>query len=195
VRRRPTLWWSATAALALATWSVVAGAVGDVEAGAARYGNPRAVLVATGPVGAGEVVDEDNTDVRPMPAALVPPGAAGPDDLGSRTTHPVHTGEVVHVGRLAPGGLSPIAALLPAGTRGLAIPGGAGGLALEVGDVVDVLATVEGLDEAAPTRTVAAGAVVVHVADEAVTVAVPVEQAPKVAYAVAAGIVTLALAG
>ncbi len=76
------------------------------------------------------------------------------------------------------------------------MPTDVAGLTLQVGDVVDVLATVDALDTgAAPTVLVAPASAVVHVAEATVTVAVTVEQAPKVAYAVAAGIVSLALVG
>jgi Flp pilus assembly protein CpaB len=112
---------------------------------------------------------------------------------------PLFPGEVVHGDRLAPAGLSAVAALVPAGTRGVAVPSSADTLRLEAGDVVDVLATVvAGTSDdpaGAPTVTVSAGAVVVAVDEGAVTVAVPVEETPQVAYAAVTGIVTLVLVG
>jgi hypothetical protein len=68
---------------------------------------------------------------------------------------------------------------------------------LEVGDRVDVLATFDpGVSgDGEPTFAVATGAVVVHVGDDAVTVAVRQAAAPRVAYALAAGTVTLVLSG
>jgi hypothetical protein len=58
-----------------------------------------------------------------------------------------------------------------------------------------VLVTIEpGLSGASvPTVTVARGALVVDVADDAVTVAVPASDAPRVAFAVGQGVVALAL--
>ncbi len=196
LRRRPVLWWAATVALALATAGVVGGSLARVETAAARFGDERSVLVATSPVEPGELVDRGNAELRSLPAAVIAPGAVGAEQLGARATHPIHVGEVVHERRLAPAGHSPVTALLPAGTRGVAVPTDVAGLTLQVGDVVDVLATVDTLDAgSSPTVQVAPAAAVVDVAEAAVTVAVPVEQAPKVAYAVAAGIVSLTLVG
>ncbi len=63
------------------------------------------------------------------------------------------------------------------------------------GDRVDVLATFDSTEgETEPTFPVAMGALVVDVAEEAVTVAVTPEEAPRVAFATARGTVTLALA-
>lgn len=194
LRRRPVAWWSVTLLLALTTATVISRAVADAEAGAARYGRTRQVLVATTTITAGAVVGEGNAEVQTLPDALVPPGAAGAGDLGARATSRIHPGEVVHGRRLAPDGLSAVTALLPAGTRGIAVPSGSGALPLEIGDVVDVLATIESHEGGAPpTVTVAAGAIVVDVGEAAITLAVAVEQAPKVAYALTAGLVTLAL--
>jgi Flp pilus assembly protein CpaB len=109
----------------------------------------------------------------------------------------VHEGEVVLRARLAPAGTSPLAAALPPGTRGVAVPVDAAALPVAPGDVVDVLATfdpdlAEGHD---PTVAVAREAVVVDVEEEAVVVAVTPSQAPRVAFAVAAGAVALAVLG
>ena len=109
----------------------------------------------------------------------------------------VHEGEVVLDARLAPAGSSPLAAALPAGTRGVAVPVDAAALPVEPGDVVDVLATfdpdlAEGGD---PSVAVARDAVVVHADEDAVVVAVTPGQAPRVAFAVATGAVALAVVG
>lgn len=194
LRRRTGLWWAATLILAVATAAVVAGAVNRAEAAAARYGTTRPALVATVTIAAGEAVNERNTEVRAVPVALLPPGAVTVDGLGARASATIHEGEVVHGSRLAPAGLSATTAQLPAGSRGLAVPVGAGALPVEVGDVVDVLATSDALDPSgAPTVTVAPAALVVAVGDTAVTVAVTPEQAPRVAYAISTGLVALAL--
>jgi hypothetical protein len=78
----------------------------------------------------------------------------------------------------------------------VAVPTGSG-LPLEVGDRVDVLATFDAGTTGAgePTFAVARRAVVVHVGEDAVTVAVTTSAAPRVAYALAAGAVTLVLSG
>jgi Flp pilus assembly protein CpaB len=95
--------------------------------------------------------------------------------------------------------------------RALAVPSGGdgrGGLALERGHRVDVLATfdtgvpepvavatTEADDGQAPTFPVAAGALVLDVGTESVTIAVRPREAPRVAFALARGTVTLALTG
>lgn len=194
--RRPVVWWVATLLLAALTAQVVTGALGRAEAGAARYGSTTAVLVTTRFVEAGEVLGPDAAAVRDVPDGFVPRGAAGADALGRRVTEDLHEGEVVHAERVAPGGLSAVVALLPPGTRGIAVPTDAGALPLVVGDLVDVLATMADESSAAggpPAATIAPGAVVVDVQEAAVTVAVPEDDAARVAYAVATGIVALAL--
>ena len=94
------------------------------------------------------------------------------------------------------------AALLPPGTRALAVPDGPGTPPLRVGDTVDVLATYDPfLFDPASGRpvpagdTVVAGALVIDVSEGAITVAVDPDDAPAVAFALAQGAVTLALAG
>jgi Flp pilus assembly protein CpaB len=133
--------------------------------------------------------------VRRLPAGLVPPGAEEAQPDGAVVTDTVHEGEVVLAARLAPAGTSPLAAALPPGTRGVSVPVDARALPVEHGDVVDVLATFDpdlagGSD---PTVAVARGAVVIDVAEEAVVVAVTPGQAPRVAFASAAGAVALAV--
>ncbi|MDP8992888.1 MAG: RcpC/CpaB family pilus assembly protein, partial [Actinomycetota bacterium] len=107
---------------------------------------------------------------------------------------PVVAEEVLLEAKLAPWGVQGIAALVPPGRRALAVPAGKGGLALRRGQRVDVLATFDVTDgRSEPTFPVASAALVVDVGEEAVTVAVGPEEAPRVAFAVARGTVTLAL--
>jgi hypothetical protein len=79
----------------------------------------------------------------------------------------------------------------------VAVPLDPGSLPVEPGDVVDVLGTFDPqlADGAEPTVAVARSALVVDVAGEAVVVAVTPEQAPRVAFAVHAGAVALAVVG
>jgi hypothetical protein len=95
----------------------------------------------------------------------------------------IGAGEIVHEHRLAPAGLSPVAALLPPGTRGVAVPLGLAPLPVEVGDRVDVHGA---------TR-LASDALVIAVHEEAVTVAVDAADAARVAYEASNGTVTLVL--
>jgi Flp pilus assembly protein CpaB len=197
LRRRPSAYWLVAGALALMTALVILRAVGRAEAGAARLGGLRPVAVARVTLPVGATVGPGDTEVRRLPAALVPPGAVDTMPEGSLVAATVHEGEVVLDARLAPAGTSPLAAALPAGTRGVAVPVDAAALPVESGDVVDVLATFDpGLAEGAdPTVAVAREAVVVHADEDAVVVAVTPGQAPRVAFAVATGAVALAVVG
>jgi Flp pilus assembly protein CpaB len=192
--RRPLPFWLLAAALGLATALVVGRLVAAAEAERDRWGDVRPTLVATADVAGGEHL-AGHAAVRLLPAGLVPPGALRRLPAGAVAAVDVHEGEAVLADRLVGRGSSAVAARLPAGTRGVAVPTGSG-LPLEVGDHVDVLATFDGtVADGEPTFAVARRAVVVHVGEDAVTVAVTEAAAPKVAYALAAGTVTLVLSG
>jgi pilus assembly protein CpaB len=206
VRRSPAAWWLAAAAVALAA-TVRVGAIDDeAEAARAAWGETAAVVVATRDLRPGDVVGP--ADVAPVawPRAVVPPGAVAEAPLGATVTAVVLAGEALVSARLAPDGLSEVAALLPPGWRAVAIAAAGGGFGgdlppLAVGDRVDVLAGVEAFDVVdgstgpAPAAVVAEGALVLDVGDAAVTVGVPAEVAPDVAFATSRGAVTLALVG
>jgi Flp pilus assembly protein CpaB len=195
-RPRAVPWWSAAAVVAIASGVTVARVVTEAEQARGRWGELRPAVVVLADADAGSVLGPDDVEVRHLPAALVPGGALDRPPQRAVTSAAVHAGEVLLAGRLAPAGASAVAALLPPGSRGVAVPGRSG-LPLEVGDRVDVLATFDaGLgNEAEPTFAAARRAVVVHVGDDAVSVAVPEQSAARVAYAVAAGTVTLTLSG
>jgi Flp pilus assembly protein CpaB len=194
--RSPLAYWTAVVALAAFTAVTVAGQAGEAGARAARYGRLRPVVTAARAVEVGTVLRPSDVTVTSMPAAFVPEGAlaAAGTAVGRTVVVPLFRGAVVVAGNLAPDGLAGVAALLPAGTRAIAVPSGPSSVALRRGDRVDVLATFDpppqGQD---PTFAVAEAAPVVDVGAEAVAVAVPAEEAARVAYAVAAGTVTLAL--
>lgn len=141
------------------------------------------VAVVARPVPAGTTLAAD--DVRParLPAGAVPDAEPEADPVGRTARVDLVPGEVVLASRLGPRGL---AALLPAGSRALAVPRAAGTPPLEPGQRVDLLAGGDVVVEAAS---------VLAVDDSGTTVAVPTSAAPDVAEAVAAGAVTLALAG
>lgn len=126
---------------------------------------------------------------RPRPGRLtlrvVPDAGVATVDL--------QAGEIVVAGRLAGAGTSPTAAGLPPRHRGIAVPND-GGLPLTRGDLVDVLATFES-DGGPPTFAVARAARVLAAEAEVVTLAVSLDEAPRVAYALAAGRITLTLVG
>jgi Flp pilus assembly protein CpaB len=107
-------------------------------------------------------------------------------------------GEPVLERRLGRAGDGPIAALLPDGGRGVAVPVDETSLPLRRGDQVDVVAAVaSGVGAGSPagsgTRIVARGARVADVGQRAVVVAVGQAELPAVAQALVDGGVVLAL--
>jgi Flp pilus assembly protein CpaB len=199
--RRPAPFWLASACLAALSALVAAGslqaAVGDRE----RYGRPVTVVVATQGLAPGDRLVPDTAELRPVPSSLVPEGALTDEPAGQVVTATVPAGEVVVAQRVGAAALSPTAARLPPGTRGLAVPLGTGALPLHPGDRVDVVATLDDgpLHAGTPATTVvppvATGATVVAVDETAATVAVTAEEAAGVARAVHGGAVTLLLVG
>jgi len=185
--RRPIPWWVAAVLLAAVTTVTVGRVTGEAAAERARWGHERPVVVALADHDPGDAL---RAEVRLLPAAVVPDGAL--DELPARATAvtALAAGEVVVARRIAPEGLSLVAARLPSETRGVAVPHGIAPLPVEVGDRADVLASFE-----TETITVATGALVVDVGEDAVTIAVDEDDAAGVAYAVTAGVVTLALSG
>ena len=194
--RSPLAYWVAVIALACFTAFAVAGQVDKAGAQAARYGRLRPVVTAARAVEVGAVLAPADVAVRAMPAAFLPEGALSVTGtaVGRTVVAPLFPGVPVVAGNLAPEGLAGLAALLPPGSRAVAVPAGGDSVALRRGDRVDVLATFDpppaGED---PTFPVAEAALVVDVGPEAVAVAVAPDEALRVAYAVAAGVVTLAL--
>jgi Flp pilus assembly protein CpaB len=183
-------------AVALVTALLIGRLATDAAAARDRWGERRPALVVVHDIGAGERVGRDDTEVRPLPIALVPRSALTSVPDGAVALTDLRAGEVLLPTRLSGPGRSLVAARLPRGTRGVAIPTGTG-LPVTLGDHVDVLATFDAAaaGDGAPTFAVAEDALVVHVDREAVTIAVVAGIAPRVAYALAAGSVTLVLSG
>lgn len=208
LRRHPLPFWCLALALALVTALTVTRLLAQAADRAARLGGLRDAPVATRAVDAGQVLSSRDVAVRRLPAALLPSAPLASSPAGHVVIVPLAPGEVVLEAKLAPWGVRGVAALVPPGMRALAVPVDHGGLALRRGDRVDVLATFDttgddgggagaggeagGVD---PTFAVSSGALVVDVADGAVTVAVAPDDAPRAAFAIARGTVTLALAG
>lgn len=178
--RRPAPFWIAAAALTALTVATVARVTGAAAAERDRWGERIEVVVATADLEPGDVL---RGQVQLVPAALVPAGARTAPPDGEVVAAWIGAGEIVLERRLAPAGVSAVAALLPPGTRGVAVPIGLAPLPVEVGDRVDVHGS---------TR-LAADALVVAVAEEAITVAVDDGDAALVAYEAANGTVTLVL--
>lgn len=193
--RQPIPFWIAAVVLTALTATTVGHLTGAAAAERDRWGERRGAVVALHDLEPGAAIGAGDTEVRLLPAGLLPRGAATTPVTGMVVAAFVGKGEVVLTRRLAPAGLSAIAALLPPGSRGVAVPQGPAPLPVEVGDRVDVLATFDPSTTDQPTFAVATGAVVIAVSDDAVTVAVDEAEAAKVAFAVTSAAVTLVLTG
>lgn len=191
--RSPFAFWLVAALLALVTASVVSGAIGRAESMAARYGPLTPVVVAARPVERGAALAGADLTVREVPAGFLPEGVFRTVDevRGRAPVVPLLAGEPVLRGRLAPDGLSGVAALLPPGRRAMAVPTGGASPPLRKGDAVDVLATFDG----APAVAVAADATVLDVGTESATISVTPDEARAVAYALSQGGVTVVISG
>lgn len=198
--RSPLVYWAVVAVLALLTGTVAARVAGHAGALASQYGPLRPVVVATRAIEPGTVVSGRDITIRQLPASALPGDAVGStgEAEGRVVVAPVFPGVPMVAGQLAPDGRRGLTALLPPGSRAVAVPNGRPSLTLVRGDAVDVLATFDDLaDEAEgtpPTFRVASNALVVDVGDESAAVAVSPEEAARVAFALASGVVTLALA-
>jgi Flp pilus assembly protein CpaB len=156
------------------------------------------VRVAVRDLEVGHVLRSTDTRAVVVPAAAAPPGARRDAAVGRVVRSVVLAGEVLGDRRLSETGLTGVAALLPPGTRAVAVPVEPGSAPpLEVGQLVDVIAVVasEGSSKDAPGFVLAPRALVVQVGEQAVSVAVDPDLAPRVAVALAAGAVSLALVG
>jgi Flp pilus assembly protein CpaB len=193
---------AAVLGLAIVTGLVVIWLVSSAETARQRWGRARPVAIATRDLAPGDVVDGSSVEVRRLPEAAVSPGALAEPPSGSVVRQPVAAGEPLVAERLAPHGLTGVAALVPTGQRAVAIPiGPLAAPPLTVGDVVDVLAVVVVAEEQKgptadrPSFPLVEAALVVDVGEQSISVAVPEADAPRVAWVLANGSVVLALAG
>ena len=202
---RPLVRRVAVGLLAAATGLVVTSLVASAEAARDRWGRTRPVVVATRDLSPGDTIEVSDVEVRTLPEAAAGSAALREAPTGAVVSQPVVAGEALVGQRLAPDGLSGVAALVPAGQRAVAVPlGPMGAPPLAIGDLVDVLAVVPvaadgvadaGADTGEPAFPLAEDAMVVDVGEQSVSVAVPDVDAPRLAWTLTNGSVVLALAG
>ena len=191
--------------LAVATGLVVTSLVASAEAARDRWGRTRPVVVATRDLSPGDTIEVSDVEVRTLPEAASGSAALREAPTGAVVSQPVVAGEALVGQRLAPDGLSGVAALVPAGQRAVAVPlGPMGAPPLSIGDLVDVLAVVPvaadgladgGTNSGEPAFPLVEEARVVDVGEQSVSVAVPDVDAPRLAWTLTNGSVVLALAG
>lgn len=196
VLRPPPRRLVAVVLLALVVGIVVHRAVATAAARAQALGRMTTVAVAATDLDAGATIEAGDVDLVERPAAHLPADAVADDPTGSSLRSAMTSGEIVVSHRLAGEGRSGPAALVPEGWRAIAIPVVDAPVPATPGDLVDVIASFDPSSTVRdPSLVIAADAVVVDVAGDAVTVAVTRARVTEVAFALANGIVTLALVG
>lgn len=194
VALRPVLRWSAVLALAGAAGLTTASVTGRVARERASWGASQPTLVARVAIAAGEAIDEHNTSLVVLPAALVGTDALASRPLGEVAAVRLAAGEVVRRDRLGRSNRSAVAALVPAGRHAVSVPRSDDTLPLVVGDRVRIVAALQDVPGAAPS-TAADGALVVHVTEHSAVIAVDDADLPAVARALADGAAVIALSG
>lgn len=198
LRRQPRLWWLLVLSVALTAGWLASTVVAHADRTRLAWGTSQQVLVAQRDLAPGDDLLARDVVLVARPRSMVPATALRELPAGAVVGARVLKGEVVVAERLASVGLTGVAATLPAGTRAVAIPTEPGmAPPLRVGDHVDVLVALapESAGAGPPGFAVATGALVVAIDEAAVTVAVPRDTAPRIAVALGAGAVTLALIG
>jgi Flp pilus assembly protein CpaB len=187
LRRHPFLFWLFAVAVTIVSARWAEGAP------AAKLADQFEVLVAARPIAAGEVLTTADTARRLVSADALADAPLADDPVGATARSDLAPGEVLlahHLGR----------SVGPPGSRLVAVAVDGPLPPLRPGDLVDVLATFEvdanepGHEDAPldPTVVVAEAATVAAVDDHAVTVAVPAEVAPRLAFALARAVITIA---
>jgi Flp pilus assembly protein CpaB len=200
-------------AITAVTTALIVGTL--VRAGADardRWGATRVVAVAQRDLEPGDIVDASAVEMRELPQALISTAVLESEPLGSVVRYPVKADEPLVDDRLAPHGLSGVAALVPDGHRAVSVPVGQPGTPrVQVGDMVDLLVVLPASGDIPgsfgqgrpddeyprqePAFPLVPDALVIDVSELAVTIAVPRADTPRVAYSIANGIVVLALTG
>ncbi len=197
LRRQPLLFWAFALVAAASTYLVVHSALSTTVEGAAAYGDLVSVPVAQRDLASGELIAEGDISITLLPNDLVPDGAVDLSPVGQSVRHPIVAGEAVVTQRLAPHGAVGVAAMLGPDQRAVTIPVPPQGTPVAVGQLVDVLATVD--PESArgrnPTSVVAPGATVVAISDGGLTVATSVDDAARIATALSYAVISVAIAG
>ncbi len=214
---RAVLLWLGAIAVAIVTAALVAADLAALHRRTHSLGAPRAVAVAARDLPLGTTIRRGDITTRSVHRSQLPRGALSPDAVEQRVVAvPVIRGAFVVDGNVAPRGRTGLDGAIPPGMRALRIVA-RDALRPPVGSSVDVLVTFETSDGAfaggAPTVVAARGVLVLGTDDEpaavehgtpgrdaggqggglGVTLLVAEEEAPRLAYAAAAGVVTLAL--
>lgn len=127
--------------VAVVTAVAVSSVVRSAEQTRSRWADTRQVAVAERDLAPGDVVDAGAVALRELPNAAVAEAATDAVPLGAVVRYPIAAGEPLVGDRLAPQGLTGVAALVPENHRAVAVPSGPAGLPpVHLGDQVDIVA-------------------------------------------------------
>jgi len=209
---RAVLLWLGAVLVAVVTAVLVATDLAALHRRAHSLGAPRSVAVATRDLPLGTTIDRGDLRSRTVHRSQLPSAAVTPRAAAGRVVAvPVVRGAFVVGGNLAPRHRTGLDGAIPPGMRALRVVA-RDALRPPVGSSVDVLVTFESNDAtagSAPTVVAARGVLVLGTDDEpaavetragdgnaaglGVTLLVADDDAPRLAFATAAGVVTLAL--
>jgi Flp pilus assembly protein CpaB len=197
LRRVPALYWILSLALAACTSVTIFRLAAAADSRARYWGTMAAVPVVTEPIAAGATVEPAHFEIRRVPESLLPHSAVEFEPAGLTAIVPMWPGEVLVEAKLAPAGLDGPAAMLQTGERAVAVPRSETTPPLSPGDRVDVILNLDPsvTGGGPPAIPVARAVRVLHLTEAAVTLAVPAEDAAKVAFGAAQGALSLAIAG
>ena len=195
LRRVPALYWIVALGLATCTSVTVFRLAAAADARARYWGTLAEVPVVTSPIPAGAAVGASDFEMRAVPESLLPHSGVAFEPVGLTAIVPLWPGEVLVEAKLAPAGVAGPGAMLEPGQRAVAVPRVETTPPVRIGDRVDVILT---LDPGAgvggpPALPIARAAPVIHVSEVAVTIAVSVADATKVAFGAAQSALSLAV--
>lgn len=182
---------------------LMARSISAADGERAAWGTRVSAVVAVSEIEPGAVVTASDVETVELPAAAVPEGAADvvpADIVGRATARHVLPGDVLSPDRLAPSGVSGIAAAVPTTRRAVALPRSATTPEVRPGDVVDLVGVPDAGSrswsaERAGGVVVATGVVVLAVDTASITVSVSAGSTPEVVAAAAADRIVAVLTG
>jgi Flp pilus assembly protein CpaB len=212
---RAVLLWLGAVLVAVVTATLVGTDLAALHRRAQSLGSPRLVAVADRDLPLGSTIDRSDVKARSVHRSQLPAGALSPREAEGRVVAvPVVRGAFVVDGNVAPRRRTGLNGAIPPGMRALRVVA-RDALRPPVGSSVDVLVTFESgggaTADGAPTVVAARGVLVLGTDDApaavetgerpsdgqssalGVTLLVTEDDAPRLAFAAAAGIVTLAL--
>lgn len=192
--RSALAYWVACVALASVTAIMVGSLVGRAARAERRYGRTRSVVVATARIEPGRTVDGGNVAVQRWPIGLVPPGSLATVPHRHVALVAIEAGEPVAGRRVSGSGRTGPTALIPRGSRAVAVPLPVSGLPLTPGDQVDLVPAGAGAGGGVGAgggdghgRPAASDAIVIAVSPQTVAVAVRADDLGRVATALGQG--------